>query len=66
MLLGSVLAAALNYMKDSLPTESGSINNAYFKFERKVSKLHVWEYQSRGVIPSVADQNSDGMSPDHP
>ena len=29
-------------------------------------KLYLWGYQSGGAIPSVIDQNSDGMSPDHP
>ena len=30
------------------------------------SKLCFWGYQSRGAIPSMAYQNCDGMSPDHP
>ena len=30
------------------------------------SKLHLWGYQSRGVILSGVDQNCDGMSPRHP
>ena len=29
-------------------------------------KLYLWGYQNGGVIPSVIDQNCDGMSPYHP
>ena len=30
------------------------------------SKLYIWGNKSGGAIPSVADQNYDDMSPDHP
>ena len=36
------------------------------KFSKFPSKLCLWRYQSEGAILSGADQNCDGMSPDHP
>ena len=29
-------------------------------------KLYLWGYQRGGVMPSVEDQNCDGMTPEHP
>ena len=46
-----------------LPTVKFVVGAVSSKFS---SKIYLWGYQSGEVIPSVEDQNCDGMCPDHP